>query len=123
MITKEQLKKVLPDVLVVVLFALLAFAYFYPADIEGRILYRHDASAGRGAGQEQTEYLQRTGERTRWTNALFGVYRSSAGARHVSVGPALQRPRGVLSVAYPARAARQQSVGSRDCPPGQLCPT
>ena len=72
MITKEQLKKVLPDVLVVVLFALLAFAYFYPADIEGRILYRHDASAGRGAGQEQTEYLQRTGERTRWTNALFG---------------------------------------------------
>ena len=72
MIAKEQLKKVLPDVLVVVLFALLAFAYFYPADIEGRILYRHDASAGRGAGQEQTEYLQRTGERTRWTNALFG---------------------------------------------------
>lgn len=72
MITKEQLKKVLPDVLVVVFFALLAFAYFYPADIEGRILYRHDASAGRGAGQEQTEYLQRTGERTRWTNALFG---------------------------------------------------
>ncbi len=72
MITKEQLKKVLPDVLVVVLFALLAFAYFYPADIEGRILYRHDASAGRGAGQEQTEYLQRTGERARWTSALFG---------------------------------------------------
>ncbi|SEE51415.1 YfhO family protein [Prevotella sp. lc2012] len=66
------LKKCLPDVLVVLLFAVLAFAYFFPADIEGRILYRHDASAGRGAGQEGIEYLQKTGERSRWTNALFG---------------------------------------------------
>ena len=66
------LKKCLPDVLVVLLFAVLAFAYFFPADVEGRILYRHDASAGRGAGQEGIEYLQKTGERSRWTNALFG---------------------------------------------------
>ena len=64
-------KKWLPDVLVVVMFVLVAFAYFFPADIEGRILYRHDSSAGRGSGQEQAEYQQRTGERTRWTNALF----------------------------------------------------
>ena len=66
------LKKWLPDMLAVLLFAVLAFAYFFPADIEGRILYRHDASAGRGAGQECVEYLQKTGERSRWTNALFG---------------------------------------------------
>ncbi|MBR3656410.1 MAG: YfhO family protein [Prevotella sp.] len=66
------LKKCLPDVLAVLLFAVLAFAYFFPADIEGRILYRHDVSAGRGAGQEGIEYLQKTGERSRWTNALFG---------------------------------------------------
>ena len=66
------LKKWLPDVLAVLLFAVLAFAYFFPADIEGRILYRHDASAGRGAGQEGVEYMQKTGERSRWTNALFG---------------------------------------------------
>ena len=66
------LKKCLPDVLAVLLFVVLAFAYFFPADIEGRILFRHDASAGRGAGQEGIEYLQKTGERSRWTNALFG---------------------------------------------------
>ena len=64
-------KKFVPDILVVLLFAVLAFAYFFPADTEGRILYRHDASASVGAGREQQEYLQRTGERTRWTNALF----------------------------------------------------
>ena len=71
MFTVQSLKKCLPDVLAVLLFAVLAFAYFFPADIEGRILYRHDASAGRGAGQEGIEYLEKTGERTRWTNSLF----------------------------------------------------
>ena len=67
----KSLKQWLPDILAVVLFAVISFAYFFPADIEGRILYRHDSSAGRGAGQEASEYYQRTGERTRWTNAVF----------------------------------------------------
>ncbi len=67
----KTLKRFLPDLLAVLLFAVIAFAYFFPADTEGRILYRHDSSAGRGSGQELTEYYQRTGERTRWTNSLF----------------------------------------------------
>mgnify|MGYP000033728359 FL=1 len=67
----KTLKRFLPDLLVVLLFAVISFAYFFPADTEGRILYRHDSSAGRGSGQELTEYYQRTGERTRWTNSLF----------------------------------------------------
>jgi len=68
----KSLKQWLPDILVVVLFVAISFAYFFPADIEGRILYRHDSSAGRGAGQEASEYHQRTGKESRWTNALFG---------------------------------------------------
>lgn len=67
----KNLKKWLPDVVAVALFAIIAFAYFYPADVENRILFRHDSSAGVGAGQEASEYLQRTGERTRWSNAIF----------------------------------------------------
>lgn len=67
----KTLKKCLPDILVVVLFAIISFAYFAPADLDGRILYQDDHSAGRGAGQEASEYYQRTGERTRWTNATF----------------------------------------------------
>ena len=70
-VNTHSLKKMLPDLLVVALFALISFAYFFPADLEGRILYRHDSQAGRCVGQEQSEYKQRTGERTRWTNALF----------------------------------------------------
>lgn len=68
----KSLKSYLPDILVVILFAVISFAYFFPADIEGKILYRHDSSAGVGAGQEAKEYYERTGERTRWTNGLFG---------------------------------------------------
>ena len=65
------LKKLLPDVLVVLFFVVIGYAYFFPADIEGRILFRHDSSAGVGAGQEHSEYHQRTGKITRWTNSLF----------------------------------------------------
>ena len=66
------LKRYLPDVLAVLLFAVISYAYFFPADIEGRILYRHDSSAGRGAGQEASVYHEQTGKTTRWTNATFG---------------------------------------------------
>lgn len=66
------LKKLLPEVLVLVLFAGISFAYFFVPVMQGKVLYRHDASAGVGAGQEAKEYMLRTGERTRWTNSLFG---------------------------------------------------
>ena len=62
---------VLLDAIMVVVFAAIAFFYFYPAVTEGRVLRQGDISAGIGAGQEQSEYYQKTGERTRWTNALF----------------------------------------------------
>ena len=65
-------KKILPDVVAIVLFAVISFAYFCPAVTEGRILSQHDSVAGIGAGQEGKEYLERTGERTRWTNSIFG---------------------------------------------------
>lgn len=67
----KALKTYWPDIVAVVLFAVISFAYFFPADIEGRILYRHDSSAGRGAAQEQAAYYERTGKMTRWSNSAF----------------------------------------------------
>lgn len=67
----ETWKKWLPDVLAVVLFALISFAYFFPADIEGKILYRHDSAASKGLGREMAEYKAQTGEVTRWMNSVF----------------------------------------------------
>ena len=65
-------KRVIPDMVAVLLFAVISFAYFCPAVTEGRILSQHDSVAGIGAGQESKEYLEQTGERTRWTNSIFG---------------------------------------------------
>lgn len=65
------LKQYIFDIVIVVVFAAISFVYFMPADLDGRVLYRHDSSAGRGAGQEQQEFLEKTGERTRWTNSTF----------------------------------------------------
>ena len=68
----NQFKRFLPDVIAIVLFVLISFVYFLPAVSEGRILAQHDAVAGIGAGHEMQDYLEKTGERTRWTNAIFG---------------------------------------------------
>mgnify|MGYP001780689987 FL=1 len=56
----------------IVLFAAISFAYFFVPVSQGKILYRHDSSAGKGMGHEMTEYRERTGEQTRWTNSVFG---------------------------------------------------
>ncbi len=66
------LKKYLLDILAVIMFAVIAFVYFMPADMEGRILFRHDSAAGKGMGHEKELFYQQTGETTRWTNSLFG---------------------------------------------------
>ena len=66
------IKKMIPDMVAILVFAVISFAYFCPAVTEGRILSQHDSVAGIGAGQEGKEYLERTGERTRWTNSIFG---------------------------------------------------
>lgn len=40
------IKKILPDLIAVLAFVLISFAYFFPADMEGRILFQHDTAAG-----------------------------------------------------------------------------
>lgn len=65
-------KRFLPDVIVILMFAIIAFAYFFVPTTQGKILYRHDASAGVGAAKELSDYNERSGEITRWTNSIFG---------------------------------------------------
>ena len=38
----KMIKKILPDLIAILAFVLISFAYFFPADIEGRILFQHD---------------------------------------------------------------------------------
>ena len=65
------LKKCLPDAIVIVIFAVISFAYFFVPVSQGKILFRHDSQASVGLGQELTQYEQRPGEVTRWTNSVF----------------------------------------------------
>ena len=67
------LKKCLPDAIVIVIFAVISFAYFFVPVSQGKILFRHDSQASVGLGQELTQYEQRTGEVTRWTNSVLVV--------------------------------------------------
>ena len=74
------LKRFWIDGVMVVLFAFISFAYFFPADTEGRILFRHDSAASRGLGHETSVYYEKTGETSRWTGAVFSgmpTYQSS----------------------------------------------
>ncbi len=66
------MKRILPDLIAILAFIIVSFVYFFPADVENRILFQHDTVAGAGGGQEGKEYYERTGERTRWTNSVFG---------------------------------------------------
>ncbi|MDL2213794.1 YfhO family protein [Bacteroides sp. OttesenSCG-928-E20] len=66
------MKKILPDLIAILVFAVISFVYFFPAVTEDRILFQNDSVAGAGAGQEAKEYYERTGERSRWTNSIFG---------------------------------------------------
>ena len=84
----EILKKYLLDIVAVVVFAVISYAYFVPATIDGRILYQHDASAGRGATQELAAYREKTGETSRWTNATFSgmpTYQTAPSYKSTSV--------------------------------------
>lgn len=65
-------KKFLPDVLMVVLFAVISVAYFWNPIMDGLVLTGTDHNAAVGSNVELNEYRKsHNGERTRWTNSLF----------------------------------------------------
>lgn len=66
------LRKIVPDLIAILLFILISFLYFAPAVMEGRVIAQHDSLAAIGQGQEQRDYMERhNGERTRWNISMF----------------------------------------------------
>ena len=69
----KKLKRLMPDIICVALFAIISLVYFYPADFQGRRLSQHDNGAADGLGVEINQYRdQHDGETPRWTNSVFG---------------------------------------------------
>lgn len=56
----------------VAIMAIVAIAFFYPDNFDGRDLSQHDMVQGLANGQEITQYEEQTGEKSWWTNSLFG---------------------------------------------------
>ncbi|WP_052110462.1 hypothetical protein [Porphyromonas sp. COT-108 OH1349] len=70
---KEFLKRPwLISAALILLMAGIAFLYFFPANVEGRILFQMDGLGASGMAQDVREYRQETGENSLWTESAFG---------------------------------------------------
>ena len=59
-------------VIAVITFAAISWIYFYPNDVNGDVLQQNDVMQGAANGQETKAMLEQTGEKSWWTDALFG---------------------------------------------------
>jgi hypothetical protein len=64
-------KKYLPQLLVIAGFAALSLLFCYP-QLEGKVLNQGDVVSWRGASHEASQYYEKTGENTLWSNSMFG---------------------------------------------------
>lgn len=65
-------KNIIFPIVAALLLAAVAFMFFFPDAVEGRVLQQHDIQQGIANGHEGQEFKTLTGESTRWTNSLFG---------------------------------------------------
>ena len=56
----------------VLVFAVISWIYFYPNDLNGDAMQQHDIMQGAANSQEVQTFEQQTGEKSWWTDALFG---------------------------------------------------
>lgn len=68
---KEIIKKILAEIAVIIVFAVISCTYFYGPISQNRVLIDQDNSAAVDAQQEMSSYNRNSGERTRWTNSIF----------------------------------------------------
>lgn len=64
-------KKLLPHLIAVVVFLVLAGIYASPI-LQGKKLSQHDIKMAQGGSHESTEFTKQTGEIAWWTNSMFG---------------------------------------------------
>lgn len=65
-------KNTIFTIVAALLLAVVAFMFFFPDAMEGRVLQQHDIQQGIANGHEGQMFKAETGESTRWTDSLFG---------------------------------------------------
>lgn len=68
---KHLLKKLLPHLVILVLFIVAALAYFSPV-LQGKTIFQSDIAQYQGMAKQLKDYRAETGEETYWTDAAFG---------------------------------------------------
>lgn len=86
------------------LLAVVAFFFFYPDAMEGRVLQQHDIMQGLANGQEGKAFTEATGETSRWTNSLFSGMPTYQIAPSYSSAPLLDWISGVYMLGLPSPA-------------------
>jgi hypothetical protein len=67
---RNKIQPLLPHLIAVLIFIVVAFAYFYPV-LEGKVLKANDSTVSKITSKEIQEYRDRTGKEPLWTNAIF----------------------------------------------------
>ena len=68
----QMIKKIGPDVVALLFLLCLSLAYFFVPVTQDLVLTGSDNTTGIGLGQEIARHQEKTGEVTRWTDAIFG---------------------------------------------------
>lgn len=89
--------------LIVIGFALIATLYFTPATFEGRTLFRQDIEGTAGMGSDVRELRRETGERSYWTNSMFGGMPMYQIAPEYPSTAALSCVQGAYTLSYPLK--------------------
>ncbi|MCB9189425.1 MAG: YfhO family protein [Flavobacteriales bacterium] len=71
MIKKINWNKVLPHVVVLIIFLITSVVYFYPA-LDGNSLETHDIMMHKGMSKEVADFRMNNGKEALWTNSMFG---------------------------------------------------
>ena len=65
-------KKLLPHIVAVVIFLIVAVVYCKPA-LQGKVVSQHDVQGWRGMSQQSVEFKEKYGHYPLWTNSMFSV--------------------------------------------------
>ena len=68
---QNSFKKILPHLVVLILFVIASLAYFSPV-LSGKTIYQNDIAQYVGMSKQQKDYKEATGTETYWTNSAFG---------------------------------------------------
>jgi hypothetical protein len=68
---KNRIQPLLPHLIAVVIFIVVAFAYFYPV-LEGKVLRANDSTVSKINSKEIQNFREKNGREPLWTNSIFG---------------------------------------------------